>query len=69
MVVIWHYIGANSIEIISINDRTYALVASPGESAMQIIDVTHPTLPFPVSTARHGYRIPCTASTHMMLQP
>ena len=38
--------GVNSIDTISINDRTYALVASAGESAMQIIDVTHPTLPF-----------------------
>ena len=31
--------SANSIEIISINGRTYALVASPGDTAMQIIDV------------------------------
>ena len=45
--------SAHSIETISINGRTYALVASPGENAMQIIDVTHPLLPFPVSTVRH----------------
>ena len=56
--------SANSIEIISINDRTYALVASPGESAMQIIDVTHPTLPFPVSTARHGTEYPALLQPH-----
>ena len=56
--------GVNSIDTISINDRTYALVASAGESAMQIIDVTHPTLPFPVSTARHGTEYPALLQPH-----
>ena len=51
--------GVNSIDTISINDRTYALVASPNDNALQIIDVTHPTLPFPVSTVIKAYRIPC----------
>ena len=59
--------SAHSIETISINGRTYALVASPGENAMQIIDVTYPLLPFPVSTVRHGTEYP--ALLHMMLQP
>ena len=56
--------SAHSIEIISINGRTYALVASPGEDAMQIIDVTHPLLPFPVSTVRHGTEYPALLAPH-----
>ena len=56
--------SAHSIEIISINGRTYALVASPGEDAMQIIDVTHPVLPFPVSTVRNGTEYPALSSPH-----
>ena len=55
---------ATSIEIIPINGRTYALVASPGENAMQIIDVTHPTLPFPVSTVRHSAEYPALLGPH-----
>ena len=53
--------SANSIEIISINGRTYALVASPGDDAMQIIDVTHPAFPFPVLSCKAWRRIPCVA--------
>ena len=56
--------SANSIEIISINGRTYALVASPGDNAMQIIDVTHPASPFPVSAARHGAEYPALLKPH-----
>ena len=56
--------GINSIETASINGRTYALVASPGESAMQIIDVTHPILPFHVSTARSGAEYPALINPH-----
>ena len=56
--------SAHSIETISINGRTYALVASPGEDAMQIIDVTHPALPFPVSTVRHGTEYPALLAPH-----
>ena len=56
--------SAHSIETISINGRTYALVASPGEDAMQILDVTHPLLPFPVSTVRHGTEYPALLAPH-----
>ena len=56
--------SANSIEIISINGRTYALVASPGDNAMQIIDVTHPFLPFPVSSVRNSTEYPALGSPH-----
>ena len=56
--------SAHSIETISINGRTYALVASPGENAMQIIDVTHPLLPFPVSTVRHSAEYPALLAPH-----
>ena len=41
---------ATGIEIVQINTRTYALVASSFDDAMQIIDITHPRLSFPVST-------------------
>ena len=56
--------GVNSIDTISINDRTYALVASPGDNAMQIIDVTHPTLPFPVSSVTNGTEYPVLVKPH-----
>ena len=56
--------SANSIEIISINGRTYALVTSPGEDAMQIIDVTHPALPFPVSSVRNSAEYPALLAPH-----
>ena len=56
--------SAHSIETISINGRTYALVASPGENAMQILDVTHPLLSFPVSTVRHGAEYPALLAPH-----
>ena len=56
--------GINSIETASINGRTYALVAAAGESAMQIIDVTHPILPFHVSTARSGAEYPALINPH-----
>ena len=38
------------MDIVQINTRTYALVASSSDNAMQIIDITHPRLSFPVST-------------------
>ena len=56
--------SAHSIETISINGRTYALVASPGEDAMQIIDVTYPLFPFSVSTVRHGTEYPALLAPH-----
>ena len=44
--------SATGIELVEINTRTYALVASNLDNAMQIIDITHPQLPFPVSTVQ-----------------
>ena len=38
--------SATGIELVEINTRTYALVASNLDNAMQIIDITHPQLPF-----------------------
>ena len=55
--------SAHSIETISINGRTYALVASPGDNAMQIIDVTHPLLPL-LSTVRHSAEYPALLAPH-----
>ena len=46
--------SATGIEIVEINTRTYALVASNNDDAMQIIDITHPQLPFPVSTVQRS---------------
>ena len=44
--------SATGIELVEINTRTYALVASSLDNAIQIIDITHPQLPFPVSTVQ-----------------
>ena len=44
--------SATGIELVEINTRTYALVVSNSDNAMQIIDITHPQLPFPVSTVQ-----------------
>ena len=44
--------SATGIELVQINTRTYALVVSNNDDAMQIIDITHPQLPFPVSTVQ-----------------
>ena len=44
--------SATGIEIVEINTRSYALVVSNNDHAMQIIDITHPQLPFPVSTVQ-----------------
>ena len=46
--------SATGIELVEINTRTYALVASNNDHAMQIIDITHPQLPFPVSTVQRS---------------
>ena len=46
--------SATGIELVQINTRTYALVASNSDNAMQIIDITHPQLPFPVSTVQRS---------------
>ena len=42
--------SATGIELVEINTRTYALVVSSLDNAMQIIDITHPQLSFSVST-------------------
>ena len=36
--------SATGIELVQINTRTYALVVSNNDDAMQIIDITHPQL-------------------------
>ena len=46
--------SATGIELVQINTRTYALVVSNNDHAMQIIDITHPQLPFPVSTVQRS---------------
>ena len=58
--------SAHSIETISINGRTYALVASPNDNGMQIIDVTHPALPFPVSSVRNSTEYPALLKPMML---
>ena len=42
--------GADAIEVVELSGRTYALVASWGDSAIQIIDITDPAAPTPVSS-------------------
>ena len=44
--------SATGIEIVQIDTRSYALVVSNSDHAMQIIDITHPQLPFSVSTVQ-----------------
>ena len=46
--------SATGIELVQINTRTYALVVSNSDNAMQIIDITHPQLPFSVSTVQRS---------------
>ncbi len=41
--------GAGDVEIAHISDRTYAMISSIGDDAVQIIDVTDPTSPLPVA--------------------
>ena len=52
MVLVWHYLALQALSLSKINTRTYALVVSNSDNAMQIIDITHPQLPFPVSTVQ-----------------
>ena len=42
--------GARGVDIVSISGRTYAVVASYNEDAIQIIDLVNPYLPLPVSS-------------------
>ena len=46
--------GGSALVVTTISGNTYALVASIGESAVQIIDVTDPTSPAPVVSIRDG---------------
>ncbi len=41
--------GAGDVEIAHISDRTYAMISSIGDDAVQIIDITDPTSPLPVA--------------------
>ena len=41
--------GASGIEIIQISGSTYALATSSSDGAVQIIDITDPSDPFPVA--------------------
>ena len=41
--------GARGLDIVTISERTYAVVASYSEDAIQIIDLVNPYLPLPVS--------------------
>ena len=42
--------GARGVDIVSISGRTYGVVASYNEDAIQIIDLVNPYLPLPVSS-------------------
>ena len=46
--------GASDIETVKIGGNTYALVASWADNALQIIDVTDPSSPLPVSSVFDG---------------
>ena len=41
--------GAGDVEIAHISDRTYAMISSIGDDAVQIIDITDPMSPLPVA--------------------
>ena len=42
--------GANAVDIVTVSGHTYALTSSRSHHALQIIDVTNPTNPYPVTT-------------------
>ncbi len=46
--------GANGVEVYAVSGRAYALVASHSDDAVQIIDITDPASPQPVSSAFNG---------------
>ena len=46
--------GASDVDVIKITGRTYALVASWADNAVQIIDITDPTSPRPVASLFDG---------------
>ena len=46
--------GAEAVEITQISGRTYAVVASPIDDGVQIIDITYPPGPVPVASITDG---------------
>ncbi len=46
--------GANGVEVYAVSGRAYALVASNSDDAVQIIDITDPASPQPVSSVFNG---------------
>ena len=42
--------GANAVDIVTVSGQTYALISSRSHHALQIIDVTNPANPSPVTT-------------------
>ena len=42
--------GANAVDIVTVSEQTYALISSRSHHALQIIDVTNPANPYPVTT-------------------
>ena len=46
--------GANDVEVFGMDGRTYGVVASLGNDGVQIMDVTDPARPVPVSAAFDG---------------
>ena len=46
--------GANGMDVFGVGDRTYAMVASFGDDGVQIMDITDPVHPTPVSAAFDG---------------
>ena len=42
--------GANAVDIVTVSGQTYALISSRSHHALQIIDVTNPANPYPVTT-------------------
>ena len=46
--------GANDVEVFSQGNRTYAIVAALHDDGVQIMDITNPTRPVPVSAVSDG---------------
>ena len=49
-----HLEGATSVAIFTIDVRTFAIVASPGDDGVQIMDVSDPSSPVPAGSATDG---------------
>lgn len=48
-------LGGGGIEIFNINNRTYGIIVDYIRDALQIVDITNPTLPLPVSVMYDEY--------------